>query len=153
MTTTCELIEVIGKPALTRLQAALGPASVYLPTKASHTHPVSHAIGMVGMTQLCNWFGGSMIWIGNGYAKTKRNQEISQLLTAGVHPQDCAAMFGITTRQIRVVAALEDPMPTFGLTSRRIRGYVQGSLRHDRKNRQRRNDSDGGEPSGPTSSG
>jgi len=126
MAATYELIEILGKQNLIKLQAALGPAEYYLPTKAQIGHPICNAIGKIGMTQLCREFGGGRIWIGNSYANLNRNAEILQLRMAGMTPENVAESFGISARHVRNITQGEDATSMGPRVRRRVRQLAQG---------------------------
>jgi len=118
MATTCDLITLLGKEDLTKLQTAIGPAQTYIPTYAEALHPIASAIGVPAMNKICREFGGSTIWIGNGYANLRRNEEIIQLVLDG-HPKDnVAALYGITPRYVKILTR-DDTALVYGRRERR----------------------------------
>lgn len=129
MASTWELIRLIGRENVVKLQQALGPAQTYIPTEATNAHMIGNAIGMIAMHQLCREHGGSTIWIGSGYARAKRNEEILQLLMTGMTQENVSQVFGITARQVR--ALTQGPRPrVYGVRSRQIQAIKQGIRDH-----------------------
>lgn len=103
LSATCDIIQIIGKEALIKLQSAIGPAQTYIPITADKYHPISEAIGLNLMIRLCKEIGGTTVWIGNGYANQRRNEEISRLVREGAAHQNIADQFGITVRYVRML--------------------------------------------------
>jgi len=136
MAATCEMVEVIGRQNLIRLQEALGPAHIYLPAEPVIGHPIANAIGKVAMAQLCREFGSCTIWIGCRYAHIKRNAEILQLRMIGVPSKNIAKSFGITARHVRQLTQ-GDITPVYGVRRRQLRAAQQG-IRMERHERYRR---------------
>lgn len=107
MATTYDLIALLGKEDLTRLQAAVGPAQTYIPTKPVEDHAITKAIGFTAMGLICAEFGGTTLWIGNGYSNQQRNNEILRLVLAGIPKENIANCYGITARYVQILTRAE----------------------------------------------
>lgn len=119
MATTCDLITILGREDLIKLQAAIGPAQTYIPTYAEALHPIARAIGTQAMDKICAEFGGSTIWIGNGYANLRRNEEILRLVLDGHPKENVATRYGITARYVQILTR-DDTAFVYGRTERRF---------------------------------
>jgi len=120
MATTYDLISILGRTQLTELQRAVGPSQTYIPTEATPEHLIAEVVGFKAMQSLCQEFGGSSIWIGNGYANQMRNEEILRLVLAGISKDNIAACYGITARYVQIITRA-DTREVYGRRCRHAR--------------------------------
>jgi len=105
MTATWNIIAAIGRENLTRLQQEIGPRDLYVPISPDPEHRVAKVLGMAAMRVLCEEFGGTKIWIGNGYATAARNEEIFRAAKNGDSVETIALRWEITQRYVRVIVS------------------------------------------------
>jgi hypothetical protein len=123
--TTAELISIVGKGKLVKLQQEIGPSHFYIPTILNEKHPIAISAGIPEMEMITEAFGGTTIWVGSGYANQVRNGEILQLVIAGINPEHIARRYGITARYVLILTRA-DTQPVYGVRARQRRSIAQG---------------------------
>ena len=125
MANTAELIQLLGKRNLVKLQAEFGPRQMHIPARPDASHPIAQAIGPEAMEELCEEFGCTSTYIGVNYLKPERNLKILQMVLAGRTLENISQAFGLTQIYIRKLTQA-DTAPLFGSRARQRRAFAQG---------------------------
>lgn len=130
MPNTAELIQILGKRNLVRLQAEFGPKQMHIPARPDETHPIAQAIGLEAMEELCEAFGCTSTYIGVNYLKPDRNRKILQMVIYGIPLENISQRFGLTDKYVRMLTQA-DTLPVAGIRARKRRAFAQGFKEHD----------------------
>lgn len=100
------LIGEISEWAIERLVSKFGGRRIYIPHQVDPDHTIAKTIGSIEAGRLTRIHGGSVVFIPKKHKITirARNLRILQLLIADATVEEVAKRYGMTERNVRIIA-------------------------------------------------
>lgn len=96
-----DIAETLGMGVAVKLMQVFGGQEVKFPKAPSPDHPVIKALGAVDGLALCEFLGGSLIYVPHGRARKSSRSDILKLQQAGHDRRAIARMLGLSQRHVR----------------------------------------------------
>lgn len=102
-----DVAETLGMGVAVKLMQTFGGQEVKFPKAPGPDHPVIKALGETDGLALCEFLGGSLIYVPHGRARKSSRPEILKLQEAGHDRRAIARMLGLSQRHVRRQANAE----------------------------------------------
>jgi hypothetical protein len=124
-----EMLDVITRDQLRRLQTRYAGGRMYIPRCPTKAHPIARLIGLSAAKKLSAEFSGHPILITRSLLVRQRNSAIRDERGWGLPPAVVARRYGLTARTVRKICQgydLNKNKQPFGLRRRRLQAELQG---------------------------